>query len=162
MRHKAAIGKLIFTSAILVAMVMAFFVFAVRPRGFALSAALKTTTALTAAVPNKSSDSTPKFHVALREIAEGPEWNPQTDEPALSEFARWYQKYRTVSDSPVKAALEAQGIQLAKARRRALEGLIQSDAQSALRLAAPAGVRQALPPSIIALLEDRVSGTGSL
>jgi hypothetical protein len=61
-----------------------------------------------------------------------------------------------------KAALEQEGLELARERRRALAALIQSDPERALALTVPVSVRQALPASVTGLLEERVSGSGSL
>jgi len=62
----------------------------------------------------------------------------------------------------MKRALEAEGVQIATARREALRGLIVNDPARALALAAPTGVQRAMPESIKPLLEERVSGRGSL
>jgi nucleoside-diphosphate-sugar epimerase len=56
-----------------------------------------------------------------------------------------------------KAALEAEGIALARERRVALAELISSNPEHALELAVPVGLRRALPRSIVELLEE-VSG----
>jgi hypothetical protein len=58
--------------------------------------------------------------------------------------------------------LEEEGVRLASERREALRSLIVSDPARALALAVPEGVRHSLPESVNCLLEERVSGRGSL
>src|SRR5213075_49677 len=65
-------------------------------------------------------------------------------------------------DLTAKVSLEREGIELAKKRREAFAELIRKDPKQALELAAPERVRRALPPAIAGLLEERVSGRGSL
>jgi hypothetical protein len=82
-------------------------------------------------------------------------------EPEFAQFADWAKRYLAARQSE-RAALEAEGVQLARARRTALRTLIQTDPARALALAIPAGVRRGLPDSVLALLENRVSARGSL
>jgi hypothetical protein len=58
--------------------------------------------------------------------------------------------------------LEEEGVRLASERRKALRNLIASDPARALALAVPQGVRRTLPESVTSLLEEHVSGRGSL
>ena len=58
--------------------------------------------------------------------------------------------------------MESAGLELAQVRREAMAELIRNDPKQALELAAPERVRRALPASIRDLLEERVSGRGSL
>ncbi len=74
-------------------------------------------------------------------------------------FDSWSQKYLSATEDE-KNALAANGIQLATARRAALEKLIQTDPRAALEQAVPDNVRRQLPPAIQSLLEERVSGRG--
>jgi hypothetical protein len=89
-------------------------------------------------------------------------WTPAASEPVFAAFAEWFQGYSTSTDVAGKAALESKGIELAQTRREVLAELIRKDPKQALELAAPERVRRALPTSIQELLEERVSGRGSL
>src|SRR2546427_263037 len=80
---------------------------------------------------------------------------------AHDRFARWAELYFSVSTAGDKAALLAQGKELAAARREALAALIQIDPKRALELAAPWKWLEELPPEIVSLLEQRVSGRGN-
>jgi hypothetical protein len=88
-------------------------------------------------------------------------WNAPIAEPEFARFADWANQYRKAGAAD-KAALESQGVRLARERREALRGLIQSDPERALALAAPWSLRRSLPGSVNSLLEERVSGRGSL
>ena len=76
-------------------------------------------------------------------------------------FRDWSKRYLAASPS-ARPALLAEGIALAKARRTAMAKCIVEDPELALALAVPMVVRQELPQEIVALLEDRISGEGSL
>src|SRR5580765_5401495 len=78
------------------------------------------------------------------------------------QFARWAESYFLAATSGDKAALLAQGKELAAARREALAALIQIDPKHAIKLAAPWKWRETLPIEITSLLEQRVSGRGKL
>ena len=93
--------------------------------------------------------------------AAGRAWDQEIAEPDFARFVEWTKRYRAASPS-ARAALEAEGVTLARARREALSDLIKSDPARALALAVPIGVRRDLPDSVLALLENRVSGRGSL
>ena len=90
---------------------------------------------------------------------------PQSDEFAaddpISQFAAWSARYLAAS-ADERRTMEAEGIALATARRAVLKELIQADPREALAKAVPMVVRQQLPSSILALLEERVSGTCGL
>ena len=88
-------------------------------------------------------------------------WSQPADEPAFSQFAEWAGRYQ-MADQAGRAVLELEGVQLARQRREALRELIPSDPARALSLAVPVGVRSALPGSVTSLLEERVTGRGSL
>jgi uncharacterized delta-60 repeat protein len=80
----------------------------------------------------------------------------QTD-VAHERFARWAEQYFSAAAGD-RAALLAQGKELAAARREALAALIEIDPKRALELAAPWKWREELPAEIAGLLEQRVSG----
>lgn len=82
-------------------------------------------------------------------------------EPVFASFAEWVERYRT-ADATGKHELESEGIAIAGARREALREMIGNNPERALELMVPMGVRQSLPQSVAGLLEERVSGRGSL
>lgn len=89
-------------------------------------------------------------------------WNQPAAEPAFAQFADWTRRYEAAATSEAKAALEAEGVVLATERRQELAALIERDPQRALELAVPDFVRSAMPDSVKALLEERVSARGDL
>lgn len=82
-------------------------------------------------------------------------------ESEFSRFDQWVDKYRGVVPAD-RAALEAEGVELARERRAALRDLIQTDPARALERAVSFGIRQDLPATVGELLEERVTGRGSL
>ncbi|HYC69752.1 MAG TPA: Calx-beta domain-containing protein [Opitutaceae bacterium] len=79
----------------------------------------------------------------------------------LARFDAWLARF-LASPEADRAALLGEGRQLAAARRAVLARLIREDPRAALATAVPMVTRQALPPEIVALLEERVSGRGTL
>jgi len=85
------------------------------------------------------------------------------DTPALHDFAAWVQTYLTASpQAKTDRSFLAQGKELARQRRALLRHLIETDPKQALALAVPPNLRENLPLSITELLEEWVSGTGSM
>ena len=82
--------------------------------------------------------------------------------PAFATFAKWFDIYAATVDPAEKVSLESEGIELAWKQREALVEMIRTDPKQAVELAAPERVRRGLPTSIQDLLEERVSGRGSL
>jgi hypothetical protein len=78
----------------------------------------------------------------------------------VAAFNDWMERYRAATSASAKAALLGEGEALARKRREALFQLIQSDPRAALEAAVPMALRQELPESVQALLEERVSGRG--
>lgn len=85
----------------------------------------------------------------------------QSGLPEFDRFNAWLARYLAAAPAD-RAALLAEGRELAAARRAALARLIVSDPERALGLAVSMVARQQLPAELLALLEDRVSGRGSL
>ncbi len=83
----------------------------------------------------------------------------ETQTALVGAFDSWSQNFLSAPENE-KATLTANGIQLATARRAALEKLIQTDPRAALEQAVPDDVRKKLPAEIQSLLEERVSGRG--
>lgn len=83
-------------------------------------------------------------------------------EPALAAFADWARRFAAAATPEQRAALLAEGMKLAEARREVLADLIRTDPQRALAAAVPMMVRRGLPQEILNLLEERVSGMGEL
>src|SRR5437899_9827555 len=88
-------------------------------------------------------------------------WQQPLAEEAFARFHDWAERY-IAADASAKVALEAEGIALAETRREALASLIKTNPERALELAAPLSVRRALPLTVQRLLEERVSGRGTL
>jgi len=88
-------------------------------------------------------------------------WQQPIAEEPFAAFHDWAERYLSASASE-RAGMLAEGVTLAQARRAALKSLIQTDPERALELIVPQSVRQALPPEVVALLEERVTGKGRL
>ena len=90
----------------------------------------------------------------------GAQWRAQTL-PEFAAFADWSGRY-LAADADERAALLPEGIAAATARRTVLTTLIRENPEQALAAAVPVMVRKNLPVEVAALLEERVSGKGSL
>ena len=86
-------------------------------------------------------------------------WSRPAVEPAFAQFADWTKRYAAAAPQE-KAALEAEGVALARERLAALAILIQTNPERALELAAPHAVREAMPDAVKALLEQPVNARG--
>ncbi|MEN3943022.1 Calx-beta domain-containing protein [Prosthecobacter sp. SYSU 5D2] len=80
---------------------------------------------------------------------------------ALESFQDWTERYLTAA-AHEKPDLEEKGRILAQQRRPVFKDLITSDPQRALMQAVPMVVRQKLPLSVVALLEERIAVRGVL
>src|SRR5262245_23237072 len=89
-------------------------------------------------------------------------WEKPVVEPPFAAFKEWTARYQQAPSAAAKAALEAEGVELARARLTAMADLIQSNPERALELAVPDGVRQALPGSVSSLLEEAINARGDL
>ncbi len=83
-------------------------------------------------------------------------WRRPVNEPPFAAFANWTQRYLDASPAD-RAALEAEGVTLARARQTALADLIQQQPERALELAVPDALRRAVPAVVGAWLEERVN-----
>ncbi len=81
--------------------------------------------------------------------------------PDIGKFRLWAEKFPYAS-ADEKISLQQEGVRLAQAHRAALKELILADPRTALEQAVPMMLRQQLPASIVAQLEQRVSGKGAL
>ena len=81
------------------------------------------------------------------------------DGAPFAAFNEWTSRFLAAAPSE-RAALIAEGNQLAKTRRTALAALIPTNPKHALEHAVPMVVRQVLPTEILAQLEERVSARG--
>src|SRR5262249_32485360 len=88
-------------------------------------------------------------------------WSRPMPEPSYAQFADWTRRY-TAAAPKADAAMEAEGVQLARDRLSAMAEQIQSNPQRALEMAVPQSVRDQLPDSVKALLEQPVNTTGDL
>ncbi len=79
---------------------------------------------------------------------------------ALAAFRAWSECHLAAPDAAARAALEPDGVALARARRPEMRALIQADPARALALTVPAAVRRVLPAAVLAELETRGAGRG--
>ena len=86
-------------------------------------------------------------------------WSRPAAEPAFARFMDWTKRHAAATPQG-RAALEDQGVALARARLAAMADRIRSNPERALELAVPHAVRERMPASVRALLEERVSATG--
>ena len=87
-------------------------------------------------------------------------WSEPVTEPAFAEFSGWTRRYLSQPSPAARQALEIEGQELARLRRQDMTELIPADAQRALELAIPRGLRDQLPASITPFLEEPVDGRG--
>ncbi len=80
---------------------------------------------------------------------------------SIGRFQSWTQQY-LAAPAAARAPLEAEGVRLATERRAEFRELIVTDPRAALQQAVPMTVRQALPPAVVAQLEERVNARGAL
>ena len=88
----------------------------------------------------------------------GTHWGNESDS-TLAAFSGWAERYLAAGE-PARAAMVAQGVNLAQQRRATLLDLIVTDPREALASSVPFAVRRRLPEIIAAQLEQRVSGMG--
>lgn len=98
---------------------------------------------------------------AAKSSQAGPSAVAVVSSEALDAFTAWTERYAQAVGAE-KAALIAEGVELAQARRPVFKELIQADPQMALSKAVPMVVRQKLPAEVLALLEERVNAVGAL
>ncbi len=90
----------------------------------------------------------------------GSRWQAQ-QQPELAAFAGWAKRYVALPHAE-RAQILQDGIAVASARRVVLAEMIRKAPEQALAAAVPVMVRAQLPAEITALLEERVSGRGSV
>jgi len=88
----------------------------------------------------------------------GTHWGNESDS-ILAAFSGWAERY-LAAGKPDRAAMVAQGVNLAQQRRATLLDLIVTDPREALASSVPFAVRRQLPEVITAQLEQRVCGRG--
>ncbi len=95
----------------------------------------------------------------LARLTYGQGWD--ADLPAaFAAFRDWTVRYAKAAGPAERAALEGEGLALARARRGAMKELIARDPRAALAATVPAALRPQLPPSVVAELETRFSVIG--
>lgn len=87
-------------------------------------------------------------------------WVLPVAEPAFAAFKAWTVRSSRANAGAGRAALEQEGVALAKARLTELAALIQSNPERALALAVPPSVQAQLPAAVAALTEQWVRQTG--
>ena len=86
------------------------------------------------------------------------EW-PANRAEAFEKFRAWQAQYRAAANH---AGLEAEGVQLAKARRAAMARWIERDPEFALAQAVGPDARRGLPAAVLVELERWIEGKGGL
>ena len=89
-------------------------------------------------------------------------WSRATPEEAFAPFVDWTRRYAAAPTREARAAMEAEGARLARARLAALAVEMQTRPERAMELGVPFSVRQKLPAAVQALLEQPVNARGSL
>jgi PKD repeat protein len=83
-------------------------------------------------------------------------------EGALTDFAAWLERFHVAASPDERLALTAEGLRLARVRRRAMEALIVRDPQEALRRAVPLDVYESLPSEMRTEVEEPFSALGDI
>ena len=96
------------------------------------------------------------------ELAQSPERasGRPVEAQSFASFAAWTLRYVAAGTRGEKAALEAEGLVLARERATAMAGEIQNNPQHAIELATPRAARQLLPEAIRSLIEEPINTTG--
>jgi len=102
-----------------------------------------------------------KLIVPMEFIQRGKAWEETPPEPVFADFASWAKGYLSAGEAE-RAKKEAGGVELARARLKAMSELIRTNPELALRRAIPADVRAKLPEAVRSLLEEPVNGRGDL
>lgn len=90
----------------------------------------------------------------------GSKWQSQTQAECLA-FSNWATRYIATPAAERKGML-TEGVATATARREMLVKMIRENPEQALAAAVPVMVRKELPAQVTDLLEERVSGKGSI
>ncbi|MBI5383681.1 MAG: PKD domain-containing protein [Verrucomicrobia bacterium] len=90
-----------------------------------------------------------------------PRSDPSTETNALVAFRAWAGNFVNASPDE-RAALTAEGVTLAQARRSVFKELVKRDPRRALEEAVPIVFRQELPDDVVQWLEARVNGRAAL
>ncbi|RYD22605.1 MAG: hypothetical protein EOP88_07440 [Verrucomicrobiaceae bacterium] len=90
----------------------------------------------------------------------GSRWQSPS-QPELARFSNWATAYQAAPEAD-RPAMVAEGVAAAGARREVMGRLIRSNPEEALASAVPVMVRRDLPAEVVSLLEERVSGRGSI
>jgi hypothetical protein len=98
---------------------------------------------------------------AVEKITFGSCWGRE-DQPEMLAFSNWADRYVRTEASEQRAAMEADGVRLAGARRVAMEALIRKNPRDAIAAAVPFSIRQQLPAPVQAEIERRIGGVGTL
>lgn len=112
-------------------------------------------------LPEPGSPSSPTLpDVAPRLLSSAYDYPTVPD--AIDQFQNWADRYRTAKDPAAKAALESEGIGLAKARLTVMADLVQTAPEKAFQYAASFEQRQGLPESVLNWMEQSINAEGDL
>ncbi len=88
-------------------------------------------------------------------------WVEAAPEEEFAAFQMWTARWAATAPAE-RAALVSEGVALATTRRAALRAMIEKDPGRALDRAVPVAVRRVLPAVVVAQMETRIDGRGSL
>lgn len=101
----------------------------------------------------------PALAVALAPFVYAHDWSADL-RAEFAAFRSWSLRYAGESTFSARAALESEGLVLARARRVAMKQLIERDPRAALAATVPAAIRAQLPSLVVSELETRFSAVG--
>src|SRR5262245_5255818 len=84
-----------------------------------------------AAAPAEPGQPAPAADKSAAPLSDDARWEQPMTEPRFAAFKEWTDKYRQAASADAKAALEEEGVTLARARLTALADLIQSNPERA-------------------------------
>ena len=95
-----------------------------------------------------------------RELVTKKQWFSKSEKLVFQRFSNWCSRYTAATNSSVRRELEIEGIQIATERQVEMLDLISADPEHALLQSIPRHLRGKLPPSLVALIEEPLSGRG--
>ena len=98
---------------------------------------------------------------AIERITFGTRWGRE-QQPEMAAFSNWAERYVRAATLEQRAAMESDGLRLARVRREAVAGLILKNPREAIAVTVPFSIRQQLPAPVQSELERRIGGVGKI
>ena len=95
-----------------------------------------------------------------RELVKKNQRSSKSEKLVFQRFSDWCSRYTAATNSSARQELEIEGIQIATERQVEMLDLIAADPEHALLQAIPRHLRGKLPLSLVALIEEPLSGRG--